>query len=198
MRQIAVPYVICAALVSFLFYLALAAYSSRRERPKLTGKIICLDTDARLDTIDNDYDCFITLSVEVTNSGTPTAVNTFSLDLWWERVNHPGTSELLDGYVVETFGREPGDERSKHAIKTTALTAFPYGEEITTTNYKRGWVRFSFGSLPPEMVESGRLVKNVIVELTAFDSKRDPHVIYKGTNRLSRCGKIERREWKIY
>jgi hypothetical protein len=167
-------------------------------KPKLIGHIICLESDPHLDRKDCDYDCFVTLSVEVTNAGTPTAVSTFSLDMLWDKESHPGTSEPLDGYYVQTWGREPGDEQSKHAITTTALTAFPYGEEVTKTNYKRGWVRFSFGSLPPDMVESGHLVKGVIIELTAFDSKRDPHVIYKGTDRLSGCGKIARRELKLY
>ena len=95
MKQIAVPYVICVALVS-LFYLALAAYS-RRKKAKLTGELICLEEDPRLDTKDNDYDCFVTLCVKVRNSGTPTAVHTFSLNLWWEEVDHPGTSEPVKG-----------------------------------------------------------------------------------------------------
>ncbi len=74
--QVAVPYVICVAVISFLFYLALSAYSRRRERPNLTGEIICLEIDPRLDAKDNDYDCFITLCVKVRNNGTPTAVDT--------------------------------------------------------------------------------------------------------------------------
>src|SRR5215217_7039214 len=68
MRQIVVPYLISAAVVSFVLYLILAAYSRRRERPNLHGEIICLEDDARLDRVDRDYDCFITLFVKVRNS----------------------------------------------------------------------------------------------------------------------------------
>jgi hypothetical protein len=203
--QIAVPYVIGAAVVSFLFYLALTAHSKRRERPKLYGEIICIEDDVRLDRVDGDYDCFITLCVEVRNSATPTSIPTFSLDLWLGEQDHPGTHEPLDGYYVQTWGREPGDERSKHKIRTNPLKDFPCGEEITDTNYKNGWLRFSFGSLPPEMVRGGdHLAKEVIVHLVALDNQRKPHTIYKGTlfkgpvERMAGCGKIVRRELKLY
>ena len=48
--QIARLYFVFAALASFIFYLVLAAYSKREERPKLTGEIICLEADPRLDS----------------------------------------------------------------------------------------------------------------------------------------------------
>jgi hypothetical protein len=198
-KEIAGPYLIFAALVSLLVYLLLAALSRRPDRPKLTGKIICLDADCRFDMRDNDYDCFLTLWVELVNGATTTAVSTFSLEMGWENERHPGTSEPLHGYYVQTLGRDPGDEQSKHAIRTEALIEFPYGEEITSTNYKRGWARFSFGSLPTSMVNNGgHLVKEVDIKLTALDSKRDPHLIYEGTTTdLGGCGKIQRHEWKI-
>jgi hypothetical protein len=165
----------------------LLAERAQNAVPQLTGEIICLEDDARLDKIDRDYDCFITLCVKVRNSGTPTAVDTFSLNLWWDGVDHPGTSEPIDGYYQETWGRDPGDERSRHATRAKPLTEFPIGEEITTTS-KTGWRRFSFGSLPPEMiegghraVESGHLAKPVTVELVAHDSQGNPHTIYNET-----------------
>jgi hypothetical protein len=195
--QIAVPYLICAAVVSIAFYLILVAYSKGREKPNLAGEIICLDTDPRPDRKGNDYDCFITLQIKVRNRGTPTAVDTFSLDLWWEGVDHPGTTEPLDGYVVETLGREPGDLQSIHATRTSPLWEFPVGQEITTTS-KSGWRRFSFGSLPPEMIEGDDLAKDVVIELKALDSQETRHTIHKGKmydgvqRLIGGCGKI----WK--
>ena len=167
----------------------------KEGKPKLSGQIVCLEDDARLDQTDQDYDCFITLCVKVRNSGTPTAVDSFSLNLWWGREDHPGTDEPVDGYYVQTFGREPGNERSRHAIRETPLSEFPVGEEITTTS-KTGWRRFSFGSLPPAMIESGRLSKEVIIDLIALDSQGQQHTIYKATmyNGVERliagCGKL--------
>lgn len=195
MIKIAGLYFVFAALASFVFYLVLAAYSKRQERPRLTGEIICLEADPRLDTKDADYDCFVTLCVKVRNRGTPTAVDTFSLNLWWEGVDHPGTSEPLDGYVVETYGREPGEGRSKHVVRPEPLYEFPVGQEITTTS-KTGWRRFSFGSLPPEMVRTSDLAKNVVIELIAVDSQGDPHTVHKGKlydgveRLIGGCGKI--------
>lgn len=194
--QIVVPYAICAAVVSILFYLTLIAYSKRSERPNLTGEIICLEMDPRLDTKDNDYDCFITLCVKVRNKGTPTAVDTFSLNLWWQGVDHQGLDEPLDGYVVETVGREPGDwGEPRRKTRTTPLYGFPMSQEITTTS-ETGWLRFSFGALPPEMIDRGHLARAVIIELTIKDSQETSHTIYKGTlydgvvSRLAGCGKI--------
>jgi hypothetical protein len=170
----------------------LFAERERNAGPRLTGEIICLEDDARPDTKDDDYDCFITLCIKVRNSGRPTAVDTFSLNLWWGEEDHPGTSEPIHGYYVETWGREP-----------TRLTEFPTGEEIATTS-KTGWRRFSFGSLPQEMVQRGHLAKDVVIELAALDSQGTPHTIYKdkmydGVKRqIGGCGKIARREVKMY
>jgi hypothetical protein len=181
----------------------LLAERAQNAVPQLTGEIICLEDNARLDKIDRDYDCFVTLCVKIRSRGTPTAVDTFSLNLWWDGVDHPGTTEPIDGYYQETWGRDPGDERSRHATRAKPLTEFPIGEEITTTS-KTGWRRFSFGSLPPEMiegghqaVESGHLAKPVIVELVAHDSQGNLHTIYNetmydGVSRLiGGCGKIK-------
>lgn len=179
-----------------LSLIVLERWISSTGKPRLNGNIICLEVDPRLHTKDNDYDCFITLCVKVRNKGTPTAVDTFSLDLWWEGVDHPGLDEPLDGYVVETVGREPGDwGEPKRKTRTTPLYGFPMSQEITTTS-ETGWLRFSFGSLPPEMVDRGMLARAVILELTVKDSQETSHTIYKGTlydgvvSRLAGCGKI--------
>lgn len=188
-----------------LGFVALERWITKHSgRPKLYGEIICIEDDVRLDQIDNDHDCFITLCVEVRNSATPTSITTFSLDLWLGEQDHPGTHEPVDGYYVQTYGREPGEERSKHAVRMDPLKAFPCGEEITNTNYKNGWLRFSFGSLPLEMVRGDHLAKEVLIHLVALDNQRKPHTIYKGTlfkgptERMAGCGKIARREIKMY
>jgi len=179
----------------------LLAERAQNAVPRLTGEIICSEDEAYLDTRDNDYDCLFTLCVEVTNSGTPTTVTTFALNLWWGEQDHPGTDEPVNGWHVETWGREPGGKR---AIRTDPLNAFPVGTEVTNTNSKTGWRRFSFGALPREMVNSGHLAKGVVIELLAFDSQRKPHTIYKGplykgpVERMPGCGKIVRREIKMY
>lgn len=62
---------------------------------------------------------------------------------------------------------------------------------------QRVWLRFSFGSLPPEMIDRDRLAKKVIIDLVAFDNQRRPHTIHKGTyykgtvERIAGCGKIK-------
>jgi hypothetical protein len=182
----------------------LLAERAQNAVPQLTGEIICLEDYARLDTKDNDYDCFVTLCVEVRSGEMPNSVNAFALSLWWGDQHHPGTDEPLDGYYVETWGREPGNERSRHAIRTEPLEAFPFRQEITKTYSPSGWARFSFGSLPHEMVNSGHLAKGVVIELLALDSQRKPHTIYKGplykgpVERMPGCGKIVRRELRMY
>jgi hypothetical protein len=202
-RHLVIAAIVTGVPLAISFVVLERWISHRIGKPKLYGEIICIEDETHFDQRDNDYDCFITLCVEVRNSETPTAVTTFSLDLWWRGQDHPGTHEPLDGYVVQTYGREP-DPRIRRVIRNTPLKDFPCGEEITKTNYKNGWVRFSFGALPPEMVDGDQLAKDVVIELAALDNQRKPHPIFKGTlykspvERMAGCGKIVRRELKLY
>jgi hypothetical protein len=127
---------------------------SRNAKPELVGDIICLEVDANLDQKDGEYDCFLTLSLLMrNNSVTPTMVSGFSLELIWKDQDYPAVKQSLDFYAVQRHSRE----LEGFTTRTDSLTDFPYGEEITNTNYKIGWLRFSVGAVPLDAVKGERL-----------------------------------------
>jgi hypothetical protein len=38
----------------------------------------------------------------------------------------------------------------------------------------------------------GYLLDEVVLKLTAFDSRREPHLIYEGSTDMARCGEIKK------
>ena len=159
----------------------------------LSGRIICRDVALVLNADDNIYDCFLILSVKVTNDGVPTMVSRWQLDLFWEGVEYPSVRHTVDGYYVKYPSSHADDPGTR--LQPRPLTEFPNDEEITTVNYKTGWLRFKVGTFPVEAVDRQwqRLRKEVSLKLQAFDSKDHPHPIYEGSiEGLSGCGTIER------
>jgi hypothetical protein len=128
------------------------------------------------------------------NSAAATMVSGFSLELIWKDETYISIDEPVVGYYVENRSRQPGKSGTTFEAYPVPLTAFPCDREITNTSYLRGWLRFSVGSMPPDTVERGHLLDEVILKLTAFDSRRDPHLIYEGSTDMAGCGKIKKNE----
>jgi hypothetical protein len=159
----------------------------------LYGKIICREIALVLNAKDQIYDCFLILSVKVTNDGVATMVSRWQLDLFWEGVEYPSVRHSVEGYYVKYPSSHANDPEMK--VERRPLTEFPNNEEITNANYKTGWLRFKVGTFPIEAVDRQRLRREVILKLQAFDSKDNPRLIYEGTtDGLSGCGSIERPE----
>lgn len=98
----------------------------------------------------------------------------------------------LDGYHVQTRYRQPGKSGTTFEPRWEPLFAFPCDQEITNSNYARGWLRFSVGSMPSATVKDDHLHQEVLMRLIAFDSRGDPHLIYEGSTQLAGCGRISK------
>jgi TM2 domain-containing membrane protein YozV len=168
---------------------------ARNAKPELIGVIECLEVDLHPNVRDEDYDCFLTFSLTMrNNSAAATMVSRFDLELLWGDESYVSIDEPLDGLNVETRSRQRDELGTVFEPRLVPLTAFPYDKEITNSNYVRGWLRFSVGSMPPATVKSNSLLEEIKLKLVAFDSRREPHLIYEGTTRMAGCGKILTRE----
>ena len=179
--------------------LLLQQEQARNAKPQLTGDIECLEIDLHPNIKDNDYDCFLTFPLTLRNgSAAATMVSHFELELVFKDQPYVSIDEPVDGFYVETRHRQPGKSGTTFEPHPEPLTAFPYDKQITNIGHLKGWLRFSVGSMPPDAVARGYLLDEVVLKLTAFDSRREPHLIYESSTDLARCGKIARRELKMY
>lgn len=169
-------------------------FDSPSDRVRLSGRIICREAALVLNAKEKFYDCFFVMQLKVTNDGLPTMVSRWQLDLYWEGVEYPSVRQSIAGYHVKVPSSHANGSEINFEMRP--LTEFPNNEEITTANYKIGWVRCKVGALPANAVGNfQRLRREVVLKLQAFDSKDRPHLIYEGSiEDLSGCGTIERPE----
>jgi hypothetical protein len=173
----------------------LQSENAAEDSKGLSGRIICRDVALVLKADDHIYDCFLILLVKVTNDGSRTMASRWQLDLFWDGVEYPSVRHSVDGYFVKYPSSHADDPEIR--LQPRPLTEFPNDQEITTANYKTGWLRFKVGAFPVEAIDPQwqRLRKEVVLKLQAFDSKDNSHLIYEGsTEELSGCGTIERPE----
>jgi len=162
--------------------------NAAEESKGLSGRIICRDVALVLKADDHIYDCFLILLVKVTNDGSPTMASRWQLDLFWDGAEYPSVRHSVDGYFVKYPSSHADDPEIR--LQPRPLTEFPNDQDITTANYKTGWLRFKVGAFPVEAIDPQwqRLRKEVDLKLQAFDSKDNSHLIYEGsTEELSGC-----------